>query len=76
MSFVFSLWSHLLLFFVNCAAENRLPEALIGSFHCLLTMPKPLCGSRYTVENSSRDGNTRPHDLPLDKPACRSGSSN
>ena len=42
MSFVFSLWSHLLLFFVNCAIENRLPEALIGSFHCLLTMPKPL----------------------------------
>ena len=26
----------------------------------LLTMPKSLCGSQQTVENSSRDGNTRP----------------
>ena len=26
------------------------------------------------VENSSRDGNTRPPDLPLEKPICRSGS--
>ena len=27
----------------------------------LLTMPKPLtCGPPHTVENSSRDGNTRP----------------
>ena len=28
-------------------------------------MPKPLCGSQQTMENSSRDGNTRPPDLPL-----------
>ena len=26
-----------------------------------------LCGSQQTVENSSRDGNTRPPDLPLEK---------
>ena len=32
----------------------------------LLTMPKPLCGSQQTVENSERDGNTRPSDLPLE----------
>ena len=33
----------------------------------LLTMPKPwLCGSQWTVENSERDGNTRPPDLPLE----------
>ena len=25
------------------------------------------------LENSSRDGNTRPPDLPLEKPVCRSG---
>ena len=42
----------------------------------LLTMPKPLtvwitinCG------NSERDGYTRPPDLPLEKPVCRSGST-
>ena len=30
---------------------------------------------RKTVENSERDGNTRPPDLPLEKPVCRSGSN-
>ena len=25
------------------------------------------------LENSERDGNTRPPDLPLEKPVCRSG---
>ena len=33
-----------------------------------------LCGSQSTVENSERDGNTRPPDLPLEKPICRPGS--
>ena len=27
------------------------------------------------VENSERDGNSRPPDLPLEKPICRSGSN-
>ena len=26
------------------------------------------------LENSERDGNTRPPNLPLEKPICRSGS--
>ena len=30
---------------------------------------------KKTVENSSRDGNTRPPDLPLEKSVCRSGSN-
>ena len=34
-----------------------------------------LCGSQWTVENSERDGNTRPPDLPLEKSVCRSGSN-
>ena len=33
------------------------------------------CGSQQTVGNSSRDGNNRPPDLPLEKPVCRSGSN-
>ena len=33
------------------------------------------CGSQQTVENSSRDGNTRPPDLPPEKSVCRSGST-
>ena len=47
------------------------------SISALLTMPKPLtvwitvnCG------NSSRDGNARQPDLPLEKPVCRSGNKN
>ena len=27
------------------------------------------------LENSEREGNTRPPDLPLEKPTCRSGSN-
>ena len=34
-----------------------------------------LCGSQSTVENSERDGNTRPPDLPLEKSVCRSVSN-
>ena len=33
------------------------------------------CGSQQTVENSERDGNTRPPDLPPEKPVRRSGSN-
>ena len=29
----------------------------------------------HKLENSERDGNTRPPDLPLEKPVCRSGSN-
>ena len=44
------------------------------SISSLLTRSKPLCGSQ-TLENSSRDGNTGPPDLPLKKSVCRSGSN-
>ena len=30
-----------------------------------------LCGSQQTVENSERDGNTKPPDLPPEKSTCR-----
>ena len=33
------------------------------------------CVDQNKLENSERDGNTRPHDLPLEKPVCRSGSN-
>ena len=39
------------------------------------TMLKPLCGSQQTVENSSRDGNSRSPNLPSRKPECRSRSN-
>ena len=34
-----------------------------------------LCESQQTVENSERDGNTRPPDLPPEKSVCRSRSN-
>ena len=46
------------------------------STSALLTMPKPL--TVWITTNSGkflRDGNTRPPDLPLEKPVCRSGSN-
>ena len=46
------------------------------SISAFLTMPKPLTvWITITVENSERDGNTRPPDLPLEKPIYRSGSN-
>ena len=40
--------------------SSRKPESSRKVSTCaLLTTPKPLCGSQQTVENSSRDGNTR-----------------
>ena len=43
----------------------------------LLTTPKPLTvWTRTNCGNSSKDGNTRPLDLPPDKTLCRSRSNN
>ena len=43
----------------------------------LLTVPMPLTvWITINLGNSERDGNTRPPDLPLEKPICRSGSNN
>ena len=54
--------------------KARVPEKT--SISALETMPKPLTvWITITVENSSRDGNTRAPDLPLEKPICRSGSN-
>ena len=33
------------------------------------------CVAQNKLENSEGDGNTRPPDLPLEKPICRSGSN-
>ena len=46
------------------------------SISVLLTMPEPLTvWIIINVENSSRDGNTRPPDLPPEKSVCRSNIS-
>ena len=44
-------------------------------YFCFIDYAKAFdCGSQQTVENSERDGNTRPPDLPLEKSVCRSRS--
>ena len=46
------------------------------SISALLTTAKPLTvWITISLENSERDGHTRPLDLPLKKPVCRSGSN-
>jgi len=46
------------------------------SISASLTMPKPLTvWITVNLENSERDGNPRPPDLPLEKFVCRSGSN-
>jgi len=45
-------------------------------YFCFIDYTKEFeCGSPQTVKNSSRDRNTRPPDLPLEKSLCRSGSN-
>ena len=47
-----------------------------NTYFCFIDYAKAFdCGSQETVENSERNGNTRPLDLPLEKPICRSGST-
>ena len=47
-----------------------------NNYFLFIDCPKPLTvWITINLENSSRDGNTRPPDLPLEKPVCRSGSN-
>ena len=45
-------------------------------YFCFIDYAKAFdCVDQNKLENSERDGNTRPPDLPLEKPVCRSGSN-
>ena len=45
-------------------------------YFCFIDYAKAFdCVDHKKLENSERDGNTRPPDLPLEKPICRSGSN-
>ena len=45
-------------------------------YFCFIDYAKAFdCVDHNKLENSSRDGNTRPPDLPLEKPISRSGSN-
>ena len=45
-------------------------------YFCLIDYAKAFdCVDHNKLENSERDGNTRPPDLPLEKPISRSGGN-
>ena len=45
-------------------------------YFCFIDFAKVFdCVDHNKLENSERDGNTRPPNLPLEKPVCRSGSN-
>ena len=60
----------------SAGSWKKLESSRKTSTSALLTMPKPLTvWIQEIVENSERDGNSRPPDLPHEKPVCRSGSN-
>ena len=67
-------WVFQIFWHIECSTftASRVPEKHLFLLYWLC---QSLCGSQQTVENSERDGNTRPPDLPLEKPVCRSGSN-
>ena len=59
-----------------CWIIKKAREFQKNAISALLTMPKPsTVWITLTVENSETDGNTRPPDLPVEKPVCRSGNN-
>ena len=53
---------------ISAGSSKKQESSRKTSTSPLLTMPKPLTvWIQQTVENSSRDGNTRPPDLTLEK---------
>ena len=45
-------------------------------YFCFIDYAKAFdCVDHNKLENSEKDGNTRPPDLPLEKSVCRSGSN-
>ena len=59
-----------------CWIIEKAKEFQKNIYFCFIDYAKALdCVDHNKLENSERDGNTRPPDLPLEKPVCRSGSN-
>ena len=57
-----------------CWIIKKAGEFQKNIYFCFIDYAKAFdCGDHHKLENSERDGNTRPPDLPLEKPVCRSG---
>ena len=60
---------------IICWIIEKATEFQKNIYFCFIDYAKGFdCVDHNKLENSERDGNTRPPDLPLEKPICRSGS--
>ena len=57
----------------SVGSSKKAREFQKNTYFCFIDYTKTF--SQQTVESSSRDVNTRPPDLPLEKSVCRSGSN-
>ena len=58
------------------AGSSKKQEFQKNIYLCFIDYAKAFdCVDHNKLENSERDGNNRPPDLPFEKPACRSGSN-
>ena len=59
-----------------CCIIAKAREFQKNIYFCFIDYAKAFgCVDHNKLENSERDGSTRPPDLPLEKPLCRSGSN-
>ena len=59
-----------------CWIIEKARECQKNIYFCFIDYAKAFdCVSHNKLENSERDGNTRPPDLPREKPICRAGSN-
>ena len=59
-----------------CWIMEKAREFQKNIYFCFIDYAKAFdCVDHNKLENSERDGNTRPPDLPLERPVCRSGSN-
>ena len=59
-----------------CWIIKKIREFQKNIYFCFIDYAKAFdCVDYNKLENSERDGNTRPPDLPLEKPMCRSGDN-
>ena len=59
-----------------CWIIKKVREFQKNVYFCFIDYAKAFdCVDDKKLENSSRDGNTRPPDLPPEKSVCRSGSN-
>ena len=58
-----------------CWIVEKAREFQKNIYFCFIDYAKAFDSITRNCENSERDGNTRPPDLPLEKPICRLGSN-